>query len=62
MFPMETYHVSTFLNGQSGGEDLRESLASSTADRSPEARLVRAVSGESRPDEQVPPGGLLKKS
>lgn len=38
---------------QSGGENLRESLASSTADRSPEARLVRAVSGESRPDEQA---------
>lgn len=39
----------------SGGEqrDLRESLASTDRARSPEARLVRAVSGESRPDEQA---------
>ncbi|CAK9073355.1 unnamed protein product [Durusdinium trenchii] len=46
----------TVLNvGHSGGEqrDLRESLASTDRARSPEARLVRAVSGESRPDEQA---------
>eukprot|EP00435_Cladocopium_sp_Y103_P069253 s621_g33.t1 len=39
---------------QSGPENLRESLASGASpSRSPEARLVRAVSGESRPDEQA---------
>lgn len=43
------------FRGHSGGEqrDLRESLASTDRARSPEARLVRAVSGESRPDEQA---------